>query len=448
MKLQIIYKNKYEKGFLIFEIMISFSLFIIFTVSSMSLSYTNTYLRQKGIDIFEQIKKDVFEVNNYINSNAYSTSTPYFKSYFGNFSNLYSFGQFDIIIPDLINSVGRDSCYPRMDFDRDKISFHTPMNLLPLGNNSMDMEVRNGFVYMTADSNQSSQPDFYIVDAQDQNNIHIVSSINTGPGLGGIELASHYIYALNLGTSYTMAILDMQDRSSPTIVKKYKIPSPNASTTLPIPSSIFYRNGYVYIGTEKWSGKEFNIIDVTKPSDPVFLGSFEIDNIVEDIFIRGELAYIGTPSQKQFRILNISDPKNIYEVSSFSASGFATQEGKVVSFFEDHFLFGRTVGGFNVVNNHEIFSFSTTSYPLNSQQLTPISTSDIPGGVYGILYREPYIYMITGEIGKEFQVWDKDLKNIIYTKDLGFFPRVLSCDNKDIYIISHNNNGFLIIKDI
>lgn len=446
MKLQITCKNKYRKGFLIFEIMISFSLFIIFTIYSMSLSHTNIYLRQKGIDIFNKAKDNIIEIDSFIKSNNYSTSSPEFKSYFGNFSILYNFDQFDFIIPDLVNSIGRDTCYPRFSFDINNISFYSPNNLLQQGNNSMDIEVRNGFVYLTADSNDTTLPDLYIFDVNDLNNIKLVSSIKTGPGLGGIEIASHYIYALNLGTSYTLAVIDIQDRSSPSIVKKYKIPSPNASTTLPIPSSIFYRNGYVYIGTEKWSGNEFNIIDVTKPSDPVFLGGFEIDSIVEDIFVRGEFAYIGTPNQKQFRILNIKDPKNIHEVSSFSASGFATQEGKVVSFFEDHFLFGRTVGGFNVINNHEIFSFSTTSYPLTTQQLIPSVTRDIPGGVYGILYREPYVYLISQELGKEFQVWDSSLKNIVYTKNIGFFPRTMSCDNKNIYLASHNSNGFLIIK--
>jgi hypothetical protein len=448
MKSQIIYKNKYKKGFLIFEIMISFTLSILFTISTIALSFTNIYLRQKGIELIYSSKININSIENFISSNIYSTSTPSFKYHFGNFSNKYSFGFFDILIPDLINSIGRDSCYPRFNFISNNITFHSPINILPQGNNSMDMEVRNGFIYLTADSNQTGQPDLYILNAVDPDNINIVSSINTGPGLGGIEIASHYIYALNLGTSYSLAIIDISDRAYPSIIKKYKIPVPNASTTLPIPSSIFYRNNIVYIGTEKWSGNEFNIIDVSDKNNPIYLGGYETNSLVEDIYISGDYAYIGTPGQKQFRVLNISDPKDIYEVSSFSYSGFATQEGKVVSLFEDNFIFGRTVGGFNVLQNHEIFSYSSSSFPLINNQTIPKASSDIPGGVYGIIYRYPFIYLATGQIGQEFQVWNEDLKNKIFSKDIGSFARNIICDNKDLYITTHDNRGVFIIKDL
>ena len=165
---------------------------------------------------------------------------------------------------------------------------------------------------------------------------------------------------------------------------------------------------------------------------------------------------------KQMRVLNINDPYNIREIGSFSPSGFAVQEGKVLSFFKNKspnkniwsdkysdqeiyspvFSLGRTVGGFNNISNHELFIFSTTS------DTVPMYSRDIPGGVYGILIRPPNIYISTKSPGKEFQILDQTLQNKILDYPLGFLPNSFICDRNTFYFSTGDHRGIGILKII
>src|SRR4051812_6257523 len=100
------------------------------------------------------------------------------------------------------------------------------------------------------------------------------------------------------------------------------------------------------------------------------------------------------------KILDISNPGAINIASQFSPSGWETQVGKTISFFEGNITLGRTTGGFNVTKNHELFAFSSTSDQTTSR--------DVAGGVYGILDRNNF-YIATKSPGHEFQIWDESL---------------------------------------
>jgi hypothetical protein len=214
--------------------------------------------------------------------------------------------------------------------------------------------------------------------------------------------------------------------------RKLKLPLPQASSTPPFATAIFYSDGYIYLGTEKWEGDEFSIIDVHAPSSPVYLGGFKTNTLINSIYVRDGFAYVAASDLGQMRILDVRNPAAITQVSQFSPSGWETQQGKTFSYFEKQLTLGRTVGGFNVLTNHELFSFSTTSNLLASR--------DVPGGAYGIVDRPPYFYVITHSPNHEFQIWDRNLTRLKFEKSLGLFTsrnrlrwqHTLLCDRRPV----------------
>lgn len=431
MRSQIIFQNRISKckgGFLIVEIILAFSLFIIFTISIFTLYSTMHKLKIWSLNELDKIKSLVIDMDNKVNL----VSTMY-----GNNTYLLNNELFRLSQSDYINSWGRDSCNPRLAFDKNKYKYFSGGIDIEISNFSTDIEVRNDIVYLTADSSISSKKDLYIIDAKDSKNLNVISSMNTGPGVSAIEVAGPYVFLAQISTINQMQIIDIHDRSNPKLISQLKLPLPTPTTTAPFASSIFYSNNHIFLGTEKWNGAEFSIISVSDIYNPVVVGVFETNTLINDIYVHDQKAYLATSDEKQMRVLDIRDISNPRLIDSFSPSGWQTQQGKVIDYFEENIGLGRTVGGFNVKANHESFLFSSTSL---------VSSKDITTGVYGMFIRPLDIFLLTHNNEHEFMILDSKLKDIVFDISLLSKPVKMICDNNSIFFATGDSKGLSILK--
>ncbi|MDO8430747.1 MAG: hypothetical protein Q7S72_02055 [Candidatus Taylorbacteria bacterium] len=408
------------------EIMLAFSLFILFTLSTFILSRSMQELKIWSLKELDKMEKLVFEIDSGIGLN---------KIVYGNDSSILSNDLYRISESDYVGAWGRNSCDVRIKFDQSKIDYSSTGIDMGLSNPSTDIEVRNSIVYLTADSATASRSDFFIIDAEDIFHPNVISSLNIGPGLSALEVAGPYVFAAQASTVNQLQIIDIHDRFFPQLISELKLSLPTPTTTAPFASSIFYSRGYVYLGTAKWNGAEFAIIDVSNIISPKVVGSFETNTLINDIYVRGDKAYLATSDEKQMRVLDVSDKTQPILIDSFSPTGWQTQEGKTLDYFEETLGFGRTVGGFNVTGNHELFISSTTTI-----------SRDIPGGVYGILMRPPYIFLLTHASGKEFQVFDSTLSTKVFEFPLQSSPVRMTCDGSTFYFATGDSKGISILK--
>lgn len=440
MKSQIISQNNVkfdeQRGFIMIEIIIAFSIFIIFTVSIFSLNLSYKKIKTWSINELNTLKVSVNEFDNFIFKDQVSSDFS-FSSY-GNSSKLITDNSFSLIKSNLTDSWGSSSCSARINFDQTKLKYYSEGIFLGTGNKTTDLVVRDSVAYLTTNSTIQSEPDFFIIDAHNYSDLSIISSLNTGPGLSAITVAGPYAYVVNSSSISQLQIIDIHDRTNPFIISQLKIPLPTATTTPPKANSIFYKNGYVYLGTYKWDGPEFYVINVTNHSSPNIIGSYKTNTLVNSIYVTDDKAYLATSNESQMIVLDLYDKTNPISIYSFSPSGWQTQEGKTLDFFEEILTLGRTVGGFNNISNHEEYIFSTSSYG-------NYISKDIPGGVYGSLLRNPYIFLITHNIGSEFQIWNSNLTRKIYEKSLGILPVKMVCDWSNLYFAIGDENGISIL---
>ena len=114
-------------------------------------------------------------------------------------------------------------------------------------------------------------------------------------------------------------------------------------------NSIFYRNGYIYLGLTSAGGdSEFHIIDTHDPLEASGkdVGQWSSNkHDINAIYVRGRYAYLAIPetdSGKNLIILEISNAASPESVGSFSDGG---NNGKSLFMAGDALYLGRTLGG-------------------------------------------------------------------------------------------------------
>ncbi len=430
MKLQIILINRKSHGFLIIESIIVISLFTIFIISTFYLKSSINSLRLWSINELNNLKNTITASDLLINSNEIK------GAYYGNYSKITELYPFTFSKYDLLNSWGIPICDPEIDY----------INNITLNNSNLDIgidtkstgiEVRNSIIYLSADSSISTLSDLFIIDNRNRNRPSIISSINTGPGVASLSIAGPYIYLANTSSNSQLQIIDIHNRESPHIISQVKLPLPNASSSPARSTSIFYNKGFIFLGTNKWDGPELSIINVKDPFNPYIVSSFETNTLINDIFVLDNTVYIATSDIYQMRIIDITQIENPKLINTFTSTGWEVQQGNVLSIFEDKLVLGRTVGGINRVNNHEIFVFST------STNINQISSHDIPSGVYGVILSNNKTFILTHDFNKEFQIWDKDSNKKIYEISLNSKPVSMRCDRNTLYFATGDNKGFI-----
>ncbi len=313
--------------------------------------------------------------------------------------------------------------------------------------------VRNNIAFVSLDSNSAGDPDFMIFDLATSTEAKIISSLNTGPGLVDIAMVGKYVYGSAPSTIGQVHVMRLDSLTKPVLVGRYKLPLPFATATPALGSSIDYFDGNLYLGTEKWIGDEFNIIDITNREALQKIGGVELDSKVTDVLAVSDNVYFTASNINQFGVVNTANftagnfsPDNTLTPQIvFSPSGWERQEGKVISLFENNLSLGRTSGGFDMPVDHELFLFATTS----TTTLTTYSSQNFAGGVYGILFDRNFIYLISRTLNKEFQIFniqnsDNDSSVSISATStidisLPFQPQALTCDQNKIYILAHES---------
>lgn len=307
---------------------------------------------------------------------------------------------------------------------------------LGAGNSATGLDVVNKIVYVSAVASDSKKDDIVIIDATNGQSPVIRSSTSTGPGLNGIEAVEQYVYAANNAVSGQLQVIDVSAPANPQFVTSFTLPDVSGSGA--VGNSIFFFDGKIYLGTLQASGPELHIIDVSTPSTPSSLGSFEVDADVNSIIVSGNFAYLATSDNaKELLVLNVENPSNIIEAGSYNAAD--THDGKSVYLKGTTLYLGRNSG-----NDKEFFVLNVAS----STAISLLGSQEIGADVNGIRTRETLAFLGTSQANQEFQVWNiSDPNNITLWSSFNF-PQVATwVDYEDniVYVSVRSNDALRII---
>lgn len=234
------------------------------------------------------------------------------------------------------------------------------------------------YFFISTDSAVLSRSDLYIFSIS-SHMIEKIGELNTGPGANAIDIVKNVLYLGNTSSNSQLQVIDIDDLEKPSLIKNLKV-SGLGDTMKAV--SLLYDNSFLYLGTTKSStSSEFFVFNVTNLENPELLGNFNIDTQINSILSFGKYVYLASPTVKELRILDVLEPTLIKEIKTFNWSGWQSQEGNYLNRSGDKIYYGRTVGGFNNKDNPEFIELINRESP---DFLTEISQKDIGASVYGI----------------------------------------------------------------
>ena len=301
------------------------------------------------------------------------------------------------------------------------------------GNAATDLDVKSKIVYITAQASDVKKPDFFIVDATNGQSPRVVSSLNTGPSLNSVDVAGNYAYVANDDDDVPLQIIDVTNITSPLLAASFDPPGASEEG-----EAVFYYAGKVYLGTVAVAGPEFFVIDVSNPSNPMELGSFNVGADVNGIFISGNTAYLATSDDsKELLVLNVSNPSNITLLGSYSAPGGENGESIYVS--GNIAYLGRSSG------SNDFITLDVSS-PAAPKQLGVVNLGG--AGVNGIYVRDYLAFLATNDSNKEFQAWNISSSSAPVIWSAFNFPQVATgVDYEDnlVYVSVRSNDALRIV---
>lgn len=305
----------------------------------------------------------------------------------------------------------------------------------PSGVGLSDIKAYQQKLYLAAYSTASNADTFYIFTepSDPTQQPTYLGSVDNAPsissaGLNAIALDGAYAFAANgYNANYTtcsvssscaqLQVIDVHDAAHPTVVKNIKVPGVTGMGGQAVGWSIFYDDGYVYLGLVKaGSGAEFNIFDVgggggaASPTNPMWKGSFTVGRTINSIRVQNNFAYLATDdNSRELVVLDVSDKTNPTLASIFNAPG-STNFGYGYDAYPlgTTIYFGRTYVG-TAPEFYILDGTNPTSTPpiLGSED---IGTTANPDSVNSLLVRGSLAFFITNS---QFQIWNiADPKNI------------------------------------
>ncbi len=303
------------------------------------------------------------------------------------------------------------------------------------------VEARNDIVYLTADSPIKSKSDFYIINASDKDHPIIISEIDTGPGLMALAVHDNYAYVANTSINGQLQIIDIRDVHHPVLLKAYKLPG-NYGDSGSVGNSIYYHQGYIYLGLKKSSTTELHIIEVSDPTTPKEVGQWEANTTIHSIIANDNLVYIASPDNSELRILDAHDFSHISEIANFNAPG-GSGNGKSLYQDGETIYLGRTFG------NSEFSILDVKNDDKNVLKVSNNSSISLKTSVEDILVASTTAFLATLDPARQFQIWNvSDQSKPIFQDSLQLpaSPVALACDGQSIFVALASSTALMIIS--
>ncbi len=281
-----------------------------------------------------------------------------------------------------------------------------------------------------------------MLDVSNANSPVIHGCLNTGTGVNKvrIDLARKLVFMAYAGTSNQLQIADFSNIDNVTLKKQFTIAGNTQKGR-----SLDRVGNLIYFGTEGPATKEFYVIDVTDPLNPVIKGSIQLGNDINGIQVVGDYAYLATDVDgKELSIVNIHDPTHPVLTSITDVPG--PQHAEVVWYdaATDRAYVGRQTN--SDPNTPEVVVYDVSNKA--SPQL--IGSMEVPVDVNTLLSVGNLLFVLTfGDI--EFRAYvATDPANLRYYGGIDFpagdEPRGVKYLSNKFYVAIFNEYGLRIVS--
>ncbi len=311
-----------------------------------------------------------------------------------------------------------------------------------------------------ATASTSLQDDVYLYDVSDPtHSITLLGSLDTGNGILAVAYNRPYLFALQGTSTNQLQVIRLFDTTRAPTDPQYVVPKVVQQVTLknvagayPEGRSIAYYDGYVYVGT--WNNNfpvyspEFLIYDVSDPENPVHAGAYNLSHSVNSIMVQESYAYLATTDNSgELTIMDVSHPASPTIKGTFDIPG-STADAEDV-----YVLGGKTYLGLSRNSGKSELLVIESSTPENPVLLGGINLGlKSSTKVTGIEVRGKYAFVGANMSPGEFRVLDISDPTQIRTEacspyGLGAKVQDLQYADGYLFIANQGDTGFHILYD-
>ena len=341
-------------------------------------------------------------------------------------------------------SEGQSSCRPSQDvkvWEQPKVSFFD-FTKIGITIEPTDIDVVGNYAYISSNASSASSSDLFIFDISNSDDVKIVSSLDTGPGLNALHVAGDYAYVANTSVNSQLQVINITNKIKPKITATYKVPGLYGTST-PIGLAVFYKNKKVFLGTDKNDVAELYYIDVSFETNPVTIASQEIGHGVNEIFAFRDKLYVASPHRDELKSYIISSSFLTPSIS-YNDPG-STGNGKRLSLFLNILFLGKT----KTINKEELLALDTSTSSSTSLFL-PLFKTTMGASVQGLIGYGKLLFTVINRATDSFQVMDvsSSTPSRINKSKINFSkpPTNFDCD-KDLFgVVSEGSSVITFIK--
>jgi type II secretory pathway pseudopilin PulG len=354
------------------------------------------------------------------------------------------------LITNFDNAIGGNTCASNLtgDWSQPRI---TETYDFSSGTYLTDIDAYHGKLYATAGKTSTkTDPTFFVFKINDDN-ISYQGGVDTSGatvssgGPNALVVAKNYAYLANgYGADFNactpegpncsqLQVINLSN-NNPSILKNYKLS--NILTAIGgAGNSIFYKNGYVYLGLTSTgnSESEFNIIDVHTPNSPINLGpGIDIgNNAINSILVKGKYAYLATAdSAEKLKVVDISNPSSPKKVSGFVGQGVY---GKSIFGVGDSIYFGTTK------NLNPASYYVLNAVKPENIEVVPLIEKSFSSSINGIIVRDTLAFILTKNTLEIINAKDaSSVASIPLSGNTNTFEPSFDCEGNYLYITSGN----------
>ncbi|MEK7118654.1 MAG: hypothetical protein AAB869_03510, partial [Patescibacteria group bacterium] len=322
------------------------------------------------------------------------------------------------IMTDFLNATGGDTCSSVVIGNWLNPQVASAMNDLgtipgiPPGTYTVgDIDAYKEKLYVAVSKTTSANhPTLFIFDVSNPASLTLLGATDTAPTLGGINgirvapdvtTGKLYAYLASSGLSRQLQVIDVSNPAalSSSFIKNYKIPG---VTSAGDGNSLYYRNGYVYLGLTATGGNGpvFHVVDVHDPTNPSLVGSRSIggdSNDVNVIRVKNTYAYLASPYNDELVVLDIASSTSPMLIGNFSSS---TGNGRSLALVGNHAYFGTTRAG-----TPELYALDI-AVPTH---LVSTDSEEIGASINGLIVRDKLAFLLLkagGSNDGKLQIWN------------------------------------------
>lgn len=282
-------------------------------------------------------------------------------------------------------------------------------------------------------SNYNGQvPNFTVLDTTNLSQIVALATVSLNSNAYDLAIAGNYAYIATADQQNELKTIDISNPSSPSQVDQDDLTGPKNAYSIAVDGD------RLYIGQEKNNNEEFHIFNIQNPANPVLLASREISADVYDLTVSNGIAYLALSNGgNSLLILDVNDPYNIQQLSSFSVT--PENNGRSLTYLDNKIYFASSISTSQEFN---IIDVTTPSSP------SVISSVEMGANLRGIDFYNTYAFVSSDKVNQEFQVINiEDINNPTFDAylDLGGNGNGIHSNEYGIFITSDDNTSALDI---